>query len=196
MKHGGLLTTVLILILCSLLGLASVSAADLTNNTLDDFQGDPVIGEINNSHAVGEKNNGDCLYVSVNGNSYANATSWGSATNSLDWAIYLAKDNTTIYIDNGTYSGSANSKINIVKSVNIVGSANTVFDGLNKNYFFTISDGVTVSISNITFINAFKKADLIMTRKAYMVQCWMLKKQQSLLAIVHLTITVLNILHL
>ena len=138
MKHGGLLTAVLILILCSLLGLASVSAADLTNDTLDDFQGDPVIGEINNNHAVGEKNNGDCLYVSVNGNSYANATSWGSATNSLDWAIYLAKDNTTIYIDNGTYSGSANSKINIAKSVNIVGSANTVFDGLNKNYFFTI----------------------------------------------------------
>ena len=160
------------------------------------FRVDPVIGEINNNHAVGEENNGDCLYVSVNGNSYANATSWGSATNSLDWAIYLAKDNTTIYIDNGTYSGSANSKINIAKSVNIVGSANTVFDGLNKNYFFTISDGVTVSISNITFINAFKKADLIMTRKVYMVQCWMLKKQQSLLAIVHLTITVLNILHL
>ena len=93
MKHGGLLTAVLILILCSLLGLASVSAADLTNDTLDDFQGNPVIGEINNNHAVGEENNGDCLYVSVNGNSYANATSWGSATNSLDWAIYLAKDN-------------------------------------------------------------------------------------------------------
>ena len=54
MKHGGLLTAVLILILCSLLGLASVSAADLTNDTLDDFQGDPVIGEINNNHAVGE----------------------------------------------------------------------------------------------------------------------------------------------
>lgn len=196
MKHGMLLTAILILILCSLLGLASVSAADLTNDTLDDFQGDPVIGEINNNHAVGEENNGDCLYVSVNGNSYANATSWGSATNSLDWAIYLAKDNTTIYIDNGTYSGSANSKINIAKSVNIVGSANTVFDGLNKNYFFTISDGVTVSISNITFINAFKKRIFIMTRKAYMVQCWMLKKQQSLLAIVHLTITVLDILHL
>ena len=193
MKHGGLLTAVLILILCSLLGLASVSAADLTNDTLDDFQGNPVIGEINNGLAVGEENNGDCLYVSVNGNSYANATSWGSATNSLDWAIYLAKDNTTIYIDNGTYSGSANSKINIAKSVNIVGSANTVFDGLNKNYFFTISDGVTVSISNIMHL---KKRIFIMTRKAYMVQCWMLKKQQSLLAIVHLTITVLNILHL
>lgn len=166
MKHGRLLTAVLILILCSLLGLASVSAADLTNDTLDDFQGDPVIGEINNNHAVGEENNGDCLYVSVNGNSYANATSWGSATNSLDWAIYLAKDNTTIYIDNGTYSGSANSKINIAKSVNIVGSVNTVFDGLNKNYFFTISDGVTVSISNITFINAFKKEDLYYDQKS------------------------------
>ena len=84
----------------------------------------------------------------------------------MDWAIYLAKDNTTIYIDNGTYSGSANSKINIAKSVNIVGSANTVFDGLNKNYFFTISDGVTVSISNITFINAFKKADLYHDQKS------------------------------
>ncbi len=40
MKHGGLLTAVLILILCSLLGLASVSATDLNNDTLDDFQGD------------------------------------------------------------------------------------------------------------------------------------------------------------
>lgn len=180
MKHGGLLTAVLILILCSLLGLASVSAADLTNDTLDDFQGNPVIGEINNGPAVGEENNGDCLYVSVNGNSYANATSWGSATNSLDWAIYLAKDNTTIYIDNGTYSGSANSKINIAKSVNIVGSANTVFDGLNKNYFFTISDGVTVSISNITFINAFKKADLYHDQKSIYGAVLDVKKSNSL----------------
>ena len=48
-----------------------------------------------------------------------------------------------VYKRQGTYSGSANSKINIAKSVNIVGSANTVFDGLNKNYFFTISEGVT-----------------------------------------------------
>ena len=172
MKHGRLLIVMLMLILCSMLSFASVSATDLTNETIGNLQDNPVIDDNNliigenNNPIISEENNGNSLYVSVKGSSYADATSWSSATNSLDWAMFLAKDNTTIYIDNGTYKGSDNSKIKIDKSVNIVGSTNTVFDGLNKNYFFTISDGVTVSISNITFINAFKKLDYLQDKKS------------------------------
>ncbi len=142
MKHGRLLIVMLMLILCSMLSFASVSATDLTNETIGNLQDNPVIDDNNliigenNNPIISEENNGNSLYVSVKGSSYADATSWSSATNSLDWAMFLAKDNTTIYIDNGTYKGSDNSKIKIDKSVNIVGSTNTVFDGLNKNYFF------------------------------------------------------------
>ena len=152
----------LMLILCSMLSFASVSATDLTNETIGNLQDNPVIDDNNliigenNDSIISEENNGNSLYVSVKGSSFADATSWSSATNSLDWAMFLASRIILLFtLIMEHIRGSDNSKIKIDKSVNIVGSTNTVFDGLNKNYFFTISDGVTVSISNITFINAF-----------------------------------------
>ena len=182
MKYAKLLIVSFVLIVCIILGVSNVSAVDSTNRIIEDSQYDSVqytqvivndennqlINESNDSSVVvGDssnqvisENNDNCIYVNGSGGKdYTNnGTSWASATKTLNWALYLAKDNTTIYIADGTYSGDDNSKITITKSVNIIGSTNTVFNGLNKNYFFTISDGVTVSITNITFINALKKA--------------------------------------
>ncbi len=93
-----------------MLSFASVSATDLTNETIGNLQDNPVIDDNNliigenNDSIISEENNGNSLYVSVKGSSFADAL-WSSATNSLDWAMFLAKDNTTIYIDNGTYRG-------------------------------------------------------------------------------------------
>lgn len=156
MKFNRTFIVLLMLMLCIVLGVSGVNAADLNNETIDEYQSDI------NLESISNYDDSNCIYVDgENGKYYGGGTSWDNATKTLDWALYLAKENSTIYISNGTYSSSANVKININKSVNIVGSDNTVFDGLNKNYFFTISDGVTVNIVNITFINAFKKATSI-----------------------------------
>ena len=61
----------------------------------------------------------------------------------LWWQLDEAEDNNTIYIANGVYSGLDNTKITIEKSLNIVGSDNTTFDGLYENYIFLINDGIS-----------------------------------------------------
>ena len=53
-------------------------------------------------------------------------------------ALDEAEDNNAIYLSNGVYSGLDNTKISITKSVNIIGSDNTTFDGLYENYLFLI----------------------------------------------------------
>ncbi|WP_299524182.1 Ig-like domain repeat protein [uncultured Methanobrevibacter sp.] len=146
------LMVVLFISICIMLCLSSVSATDFDNETTVECQNI-------NLESIQINDDSNCIYVDgKNGSYYSGGTSWSNATKTLDWALHIAKENSTIYIANGTYSGSENVRINITKSVTIVGSGNTVFDGLNKNYLFTVCDGVTVNIVNITFINAFKKS--------------------------------------
>ena len=68
----------------------------------------------------------------------------------------LSGDNATIYVSSGNYTSDRNTGITIEKSVSIIGSKDTAFDGLNKDYLFIINDGITVSFKNIKFVNAYK----------------------------------------
>lgn len=97
------------------------------------------------------------VYVdSVNGNNANDGTSKDSSFKSVDVALKSSKDNYTINLADGTYKTTANTRLTIDKSVNIVGSDNTIFDGEGKNYIFIVSDNVKVTFKNIKFINAFK----------------------------------------
>ena len=80
-------------------------------------------------------------------------------SNSIKELITHAKDNETIYLDNTTYSGEQNTQITIDKSINFVGSDNTIIDAKNKSGIFTIMDNVKVSFKNIKFINAYKSGN-------------------------------------
>lgn len=82
--------------------------------------------------------------------------SWNSSLKSFNKALDLAQDNDDIYLSNGVYSDLENTKITIDKSVNLIGSSNTTFDGLYTNYIFIISDNNNVTFKNINFINAYK----------------------------------------
>ena len=79
-----------------------------------------------------------------------------SQTDSISDLIVNAKDNDTIYLDNITYEGEKNTQITIDKSINIVGSENTLIDGKKERSLFVINDGVKVSFKNIKFVNASK----------------------------------------
>ena len=57
------------------------------------------------------------------------------------------------------YSGSKNTRITIDKSISIVGSKNTVIDGENSNYLFTVTGNAHVTFKNIKFINAYKSPE-------------------------------------
>ena len=89
------------------------------------------------------------FYVSPNGN--------GSGLNISDacnwtYALENIPNGGTIFLLNGTYTDILDQ--NIAKSINIIGSGNTVIDGGNKNLFLTINaDNVTVD--NVIFINGY-----------------------------------------
>lgn len=78
---------------------------------------------------------------------------------SISKAVEISENNATIQLSDGTYSGSKNTRITIDKSINIVGSKNTVIDGENTNYLFTITNNAKVTFKNIKFINAFKSPE-------------------------------------
>lgn len=80
-------------------------------------------------------------------------------SNSIQDLILNARDNDTIYLDNVTYSGEDNTQITIGKSLNFVGSGNTVIDGANERFIFIIADNVRVSFANIIFANASKTGE-------------------------------------
>ena len=141
-----------------LIGLISLSAVAATNSdgaktvSLND---DINLTQIDDdfTYSVGTSS----IYVDdVNGDDDNDGSSQDSSFKTFQKALDESKDNGTIYIANGVYSGQDNTRISIEKSVNIVGSDNTVFDGLYENYIFLIKDNVSVTFKNIKFINAFK----------------------------------------
>ena len=142
----------LILLLGLIVSIACVNAADL--NGTDDFG-----SNFNESQT-------DCSLTSDSHNSYYvdsnegddsnSGLSWNSSLKSFNKALDLAQDNDDIYLSNGVYSDLENTKITIDKSVNLIGSSNTTFDGLYVNYIFIISDNNNVTFKNINFINAYK----------------------------------------
>ena len=142
----------LILLFGLILSTACVNAVDIngTDNMGSDF---------NESGAdyVSVPNSHNSYYVDSNeGDDSNDGLSWSSSLKSFNKALDLAHDNDDIYLSNGVYSQLDNTKITISKSVNVIGSSNTTFDGLYTNYIFIIADDVNVSFKNINFINAYK----------------------------------------
>ena len=96
------------------------------------------------------------VYVDdVNGKD-SNSGSSDSSLKTINKALSVANDNDNIYLANGEYSGLKNTRLTISKSVNFIGSKNTVINGENENYIFNIPDNVKVTFKNIKFINAYK----------------------------------------
>ena len=99
--------------------------------------------------------NNDTIYVSTDAGEDGDG-SISNPYNSISRALGdVGEDKNTIVLENGTYSEI---NIDIIKSVNIVGRDSAVLDGGNRGPIFKISDISTVSLTNLTFKNAFTNA--------------------------------------
>lgn len=83
----------------------------------------------------------------------------GTPVKSIGKAVEMSENGTEIHLSDGVYSGSKNTRITIDKSISIVGSSDTVIDGENTNYLFTVTGNAKVTFKNIRFINAYKSPE-------------------------------------
>ena len=147
---------------------STVYASDLNETEVCSFEEDYSNLEVNDNFDESNlkmDNISDNLY-SESGNIYVNndtgddandGRSQDSSLKSIDKALNVSKNNDTIHLAGGKYSGLKNTAINIDKSINFIGSNNTIIDGLNTNFIFNITDGISVTFKNIKFVNAFKQ---------------------------------------
>lgn len=142
--------TLIISVIFLVFFISAVSASDLEANETVELVEDSDIIEVNDNS----------IYVDdMWGNDLNDGKTEDTSVKSIKTALDLSSDNTTIYVASGNYTSNGNTKITIDKSVNIVGSKDTTFDGLNKNYLFVIEDNVVVTFKNIKFVNAYKAPD-------------------------------------
>lgn len=130
------------------LSISAVSATNVTENSTD------ILNDVDDV-SLDANDDINVVYVDINGKN-SNDGSQGSPLNSIRDAVSGAEENSTIYIADGEYKSSSNTRISIDKSLTFVGSDNTVINGENSNYIFDIGDGVAVTFKNIKFINAYK----------------------------------------
>ena len=147
----------IILTLSLILSISSVSSVDLNDTDVNSLNED-----YSYSQSDIENNNISStsvdLYVDNDlGNNNNDGRSWQYSVKTFDNALDLSSDGDSIYLANGTYSGEGNTKITIDKSVNVIGSGNTIFDGQISNFIFNIPDNVKITFKNIKFVNAYKK---------------------------------------
>ena len=126
----------------------SASAEDLSDGDLS--------LTANETDLVLSSDNPKVIHVDdVNGDDSNDGMSQESSLKTFEKALDLANDDDSIHLANGNYTGLKNTRITISKSVNVVGSGDTTFDGEDLNYIFKISDASKVTFKNIKFINAF-----------------------------------------
>ncbi|WP_414469161.1 hypothetical protein [Methanobacterium sp. ACI-7] len=105
----------------------------------------------------------DTIYVNTTGN---DTTGNGSAENpyfSIQKGIDNLNPSGTIYLANGTYKGTGNTKITINKNMSIIGESQTgtIIDGENTNWIFHIQLGFTVLFQHLTLANGLSDTGAI-----------------------------------
>ena len=140
-----------IFIITAIFTLSAVSASDM-----DVAQADNLSADNDNYDNVLTDNPTDIYVDAVVGYDTNDGSAEDSSLKTISKAISVADDDDNIYLADGVYKGLKNTRLDIDKSVNFIGSKDTVIDGEGKNYIFNITDGVKVTFKNIKFINAFK----------------------------------------
>lgn len=138
------------LIIFTLILLLTVTAVNAEDTIVND-----TVSEVNDEIVL--EANQNTIYVdNFEGNDLNDGSSWDTSVKSFSRALNLSKENDTIYLSSGYYDSKDDTRITIDKSVNIIGSDDTNFDGLDENYIFEVKDNVKVTFKNINFINSYK----------------------------------------
>jgi predicted outer membrane repeat protein len=99
---------------------------------------------------------GDTVYVNGSGGQDTNdGSSWLSAKQSIKNATGTVNSNGTVNIANGQYTGDNNTKIIIDKNMTIHGQSQkeTIINGTNTNWIFSINSSINVVINNLSITN-------------------------------------------
>ncbi|RAP48953.1 MAG: hypothetical protein BZ138_08515, partial [Methanosphaera sp. rholeuAM270] len=133
--------------------MSSLSAADLDDDVSS--------LEFNATDSGLSLDDSNVIYVDdIYGDDLNDGKSQATSVKSFEKALDMANDNDSIQVARGNYSGLKNTRLTIDKSVSILGSEDTVFDGADLNYIFKVSDNSRVTFKNIKFINSFKQATI------------------------------------
>lgn len=113
----------------------------------------------NNPVAVnpGDFASGNNIYVSPTGSDSGSGSS-SDPFRTINKAVSVASSGSTIYLYDGTYSGSGNNNIRVLKSLNFVAMDNTlptVIDGGGSNRIFSIGGNITVTLFGLTLQNGY-----------------------------------------
>ena len=142
----------MISIVMILFTLSAVNASDVDDNQTDVLS----LDEGNYGNVLTETQSS--IYVdNINGVDSNNGYSEDSSLKTISSAYSKAKNGDTIYLSDGVYSGSKNTKITIKKSISFVGGENTVIDGKNVNYLFVV-EVFLLMVSNL--VNYYPPASL------------------------------------
>ncbi len=95
------------------------------------------------------------IYVNSSGHDSNNGTSWQWAKQTIGNATGTVANGGTVNIANGDYKDSKDIKIVINKNITIAGQSelNTVIDAGGNGYIFSIKEGCTVILKNLTLKN-------------------------------------------
>ena len=137
--------------------ISTASAADLNGTDVDQSNDDFAL-ELNDTEDIVSSNGADIYVDSSNGDDSNDARTPQTSVKTFEKALSLSGDDSSIYLAGGNYNGLKNTRITITKSVSIIGSDDTVFDGEDTNFLFIVADNAKVTFRNIKFVNAFKQA--------------------------------------
>ncbi len=152
---------VLVSILVLFISLGSVVAEDVSvigdDDTvkMTDVESDSAVSSNISSINPGDFASGNSIYVSPTGSDSGTGSS-SDPYKTISKAVSVAKSGTTIFLYDGTYSGSSNNNIRVLKSLNFVAMDNTlptVIDGGGVNRLFSIGGNITVNFLGLTLQN-------------------------------------------
>ncbi|MGB9978607.1 Ig-like domain-containing protein [Methanobacterium sp.] len=101
------------------------------------------------------------IYVSPTGNDSYDGGDPLHPAQTIKHALGVTKDKgSTIHLANGIYSGTGNTRINLLKNMTIKGQSQTgtIINGTNTNWIFYISNDITVTIQNLTLTKGTSNA--------------------------------------
>ena len=103
----------------------------------------------------------DDIYVSPSGSDLTGNGTAGSPYATIAKAVQMTAPGGNVHIMPGTFTGDGNFNVNIDKNINIIGSgaSTTVIDAASLGRIFNITDGTTVSITNLTMVNGLVDGD-------------------------------------
>ena len=146
------LSAITLLSLILILSISFASASDIDSIDLDESAGASEVDELEIDENTEELSAQNVIYISPDGTG-----SGSSSQDPTNWnnALSKASSGDTIQFANGNYTGINNVHQTISQSITLKGSGNSIIDAQQNGGFFTIGPRASVTLQNLSLINAY-----------------------------------------